>query len=98
MKKAGETANKKALSIHKDVLRSAGVKKLLTDFDNKCRDAIESVLVDFHDHSKPIIVTPDMDELLRQAPAVFGDLWTVLCNLLGIRRGVKRGQDGIEEK
>ena len=53
-------------------------------FNKVCMDAIESVLTEFQSHSQPIISTPTMKEFIAEAPAIFGTVWDLMCELRGV--------------
>jgi len=53
-------------------------------FDDYGALQIESVLTTCQNHSHSILCTPDMKEFIKEAPAIFGDMWTLFCELRGI--------------
>ena len=67
-------------------------------FDQKCHGAIKSVLYKFQDHSKPIVSTSTMEDLLQQAPKVFGDFWELMCQICGVNENLSRKKDRTEIK
>mmetsp|Transcript_43134 Transcript_43134/g.73565 ORF Transcript_43134/g.73565 Transcript_43134/m.73565 type:complete len:150 (-) Transcript_43134:697-1146(-) len=60
--------------------------------------AIDSVLTEFHNHSEPIICTPKMQEFLIKTPEIFGGLWTLLCDLRGVKPARTREKAQTERK
>ena len=74
------------------------VVSFLQRFDNQCKEGIISVLSDFNNHSDLIIFTPIMDEFIKEAPAVFGDMWDLMCDLRGIKPNYKREKDRMDNK
>ncbi len=53
-----------------------------------------AVLTSFQNHSEPIISTLTMKEFIEQAPAIFGDVWKLLCDLRGVKENIaqEKGQ------
>ena len=54
-------------------------------FDKMCAERIESVLVNFHNHSQPILDTNKVKGFISEAPKIFGGLWNILCDLRGVK-------------
>ena len=69
----------------KDLFRSKRVIEFLDRFDEMCRSSIQSVFLEFKDHSQPIISTPMMEEFLNEAPYVFGELYQLLLSMRNYR-------------
>ena len=75
------------------LFRKSAVVSFLNTIDEACRVALESVFLEFKDHSRPIVETDVMLQFIEKAPAVFGDSWDKMCEW----RGVKSAQDWKNE-
>jgi hypothetical protein len=71
-------------------LTSKSVVGFCEKFDRLCMDSIKSVLTKFHVLLKPIIMTTSMQAFIEEAPAIFGELWDLMCNLRGVKPNQKR--------
>ena len=54
-------------------------------FDKACEINLSSVFTEFKNHAKPIILTLEMEAYIDDASGVFGDTWTHLCKLRGVK-------------
>ena len=68
-----------------NIFRTKPVINFLDNFDRACEDAIEFSLLNFVTHSDPIVPTDVMTYFISQAPAVFGDMWDLMCKVCGIK-------------
>ena len=57
----------------------------MSKIDNTCFSCLQSVFLEFRDHSHPIVATSTMLEFIAKAPAIFGDTWDLLCELCGVK-------------
>ena len=69
------------------------VNDFLTKVDNACFDSLQSVFLEFKDHSFPIVRKPTMLEFIDEAPAIFGDTWHHLCKRSGVELNQKAGEN-----
>ena len=63
-------------------------------FDNMCKNAFKSNVVEFNDHNKPIIERECFDVNVEAAEWCFPRLWVHMCNL----RNVQGGRSKAEKK
>ena len=56
-----------------NIFHTDKVQKYLEAIDEHCRTCLESVFLEFKNHSDPIILVPDMKTFIDQATVVFGD-------------------------
>ena len=80
------------------IFTSDKVVQFLDGFDLHCWTQLEGVLSSFQNHSEPIIRTPKMQEFIEQAPAVFGDLWKLMCDIRGVNPKLKKEESRMDDK
>jgi len=64
------------------MFKSKKVVGFLDRFDNVCRGSMESAFTEFKNHSEPIISVPDMRLFIEEAPAIFGNVYDLLCDIM----------------
>ena len=56
------------------------------------------MFVNFSIHTKPVVSTADMESFLSRSPDVFGGLWTLLCDIRGLKPGQAREKSRTTDK
>ena len=79
------TAQAKTKMFNKNLFKTKPVLKFIEKFDNHCRKSLESVFEEFKSHSDCVLSAADMKAFIAEAPAIFGDLWHLLCDLRGVK-------------
>ena len=74
------------------MFKSKKVVGFLDRFDNVCRGSMESAFTEFKNHSEPIISVPDIKVFIKEAPAIFGDVYKLLCDTRSVRKNQKAEQ------
>ena len=77
-----------------EILKSRTVVDFLERVDECCERNLTTVFTKFKNHAEPIIPTQDFQSFVDEADIVFGDLWTLLAEI----RGVKPNQKAEEEQ
>ena len=75
----------KATTVDKDLFRSPKVVEFLDRFDSEFSKGGEAVFTTWTEHAKPIVDTSVMKKYIDESKSVFGNLWTILCDLRGVR-------------
>ena len=93
------------LKVHRDkpiydgaLFTTKKVVDYLTTIDDTLKQAIERVLVEFTNHRQPLIPIETMREWISAAPAIFGPLWCLLCNIRGIKPTHEREKGRTDDK
>jgi len=79
------TAQAKTKMFNKNLFKTKPVLKFIEKFDDPCRKSLESVFEEFKSHSDCVVSAADMKAFIAEAPAIFGDLWRLLCDLRGVK-------------
>ena len=96
--KAAKRAEEKDRVYDVGLFKSTRVVDFVTRFDEMILSSMQSVFLEFKNHSHPIISEDDMQSFIDQAPEIFGDYWLLECDLRGIKFKQAAEQDKIAGK